>query len=54
MVITTTSEKSRPQHGMVLTWDLSPQLVDELFTFTPPPEAHRIEFERCGRTGTHQ
>jgi hypothetical protein len=54
LVITTTSEKSRPQHGMVLTWDLSPQLADDLFTFTPPAEAHRIEFETAGHIGSHQ
>ncbi|HLK88853.1 MAG TPA: DUF2092 domain-containing protein [Polyangia bacterium] len=45
MVITTTSEKSRPQHSVVMNWDLSPQLGDELFTFAPPAEAHKIEFE---------
>jgi len=45
LVITTTSEKSRPQHGMVLTWDLNPKLADELFTFVPPAEAHKIEFD---------
>jgi hypothetical protein len=54
LVITTTSEKSRPQHGMNLTWDLSPQLSDDLFTFTPPAEAHRIEFEPAGHIGSHQ
>ncbi len=54
MVITTTSEKSRPQHGMVLSWDLSPQLSEDLFTFAPPPEAHRIDFDTPGRTGSHQ
>lgn len=45
LVITTTGEKSRPQYAVVMTWDLSPQLSDELFTFVPPPEAHRIDFE---------
>ena len=45
LVITTTSEKSRPQHGMVLDWDLAPKLADELFTFAPPPEAHKVEFD---------
>src|SRR5262249_33073430 len=39
VVITTTSEKTRPQHSMVLTWDLSPQLADDLFAFTPPAQA---------------
>jgi hypothetical protein len=45
LVITTTGDKSRPQHSAVMTWDLSPQLGDELFTFVPPPEAHKIDFE---------
>jgi hypothetical protein len=45
IVITTTTEKSRPQHGMVLTWDLAPKLAEDLFTFAPPPEAHKIEFD---------
>ncbi len=45
LVITTTSEKSRPQHSVVINWDLSPQLTEELFVFTPPAEAHKIDFE---------
>jgi hypothetical protein len=53
VVITTTSEKSRPQHSMVLTWDLSPQLGDELFAFTVPPQAHKIEFEDVSRANAH-
>jgi hypothetical protein len=54
VVITTTSEKARPQHSMVLTWDLSPQLGDDLFTFVPPPQAHEIEFETAGRSSGHE
>jgi hypothetical protein len=54
MVITTTSERSRPQHGMVLTWDLSPQLGDQLFTFAPPPEAHKIDFDVASQVGSRQ
>ena len=53
VVITTTSEKTRPQHSMVLTWDLSPQLGDDLFVFAPPPEAHKIDFETEGHGGGH-
>ena len=45
LVITTTGDKSRPQHSAVMSWDLSPQLGEELFTFVPPPEAHKIDFE---------
>jgi hypothetical protein len=54
VVITTTSEKTRPQHSMVLTWDLSPQLGDDLFAFVPPPQAHRIDFEKENHGGGHQ
>jgi hypothetical protein len=45
LVITTTSEKTRPQYAAVLDWDLAPQLTDQVFTFAPPPDAHKIEFE---------
>jgi hypothetical protein len=55
MVITTTSEKSHPQHGAVLDWDLAPKLTDDLFTFAPPPQAHKIEFDvSTGRAGSNQ
>jgi len=50
LVITTTSEKSRPQHATVLNWDLSPKFEDQLFTFVPSDKAHKIEFETVGRT----
>lgn len=54
LVITTTSEKSRPQHAVVLDWDLAPKLTDDLFAFAPPPEAHKIEFDvPAGSTGSH-
>ncbi|HXU03805.1 MAG TPA: DUF2092 domain-containing protein [Polyangia bacterium] len=44
-VITTTSDKSKPQHTMVLNWDLQAKYDDQLFTFTPPPTAHQIDFD---------
>ncbi len=53
MVITTTTEKTRPQSSQVLDWDLSPQLGDELFKFAPPPEAHKIDFDTASRAGSH-
>jgi len=62
MVITTTTEKSQPEHTAVLTWDLAPRLEESMFTFTPPATAQRIEFDvareslglpRQGRTGSH-
>jgi hypothetical protein len=54
LVITTTTEKSRPQSSQVLTWDLAPQLGDDLFAFVPPAQAHKIEFENGKRAGGHE
>jgi hypothetical protein len=52
IVITTTSEKLRPQHSMVLNWDLTAKLSDEqLFGFQPPATAHQIEFDTARRAG---
>jgi hypothetical protein len=48
-VITTTTDRSKPQHSMVLNWDLSPKLEDQMFAFVPPATAHKIEFEVSGR-----
>jgi len=45
LVITTTTEKARPQHTAVMTWDLAPRLDESMFTFTPPATAHRIAFD---------
>ena len=62
MVITTTTEKSQPQHSAVLSWDLAPRLDESIFTFTAPATAHRIDFDvarassglpRQGRAGGH-
>ena len=48
-VITTTAEKAKPQHSMVLNWDLTPKLEDHLFTFVAPPNAHQIGFDAVDR-----
>jgi len=45
MVITTTTEKTQPQHVAVMSWDLSPRLDQSMFTFTPPATAQRIDFD---------
>ena len=42
LVITTTTEKAQPQYVAKLTWNLTPQLDDTLFTFVPPADAHKI------------
>ena len=50
-VITTTIGEAKPQHSMVLNWDLAPKYDDQLFTFVPPANAHKIEFETTRRAG---
>jgi hypothetical protein len=45
LVITTTSEASRPQHASVMTWNLSPTFDEQAFVFTPPANAQRIDFD---------
>jgi hypothetical protein len=51
LVITTTTERSQPQYSVVYTWDLSPQIPAQAFTFTPPAGAQRIEFQPLGPPG---
>ena len=46
LVVTTKTETTQPQFIAMLTWDLSPQIDDTQFTFTPPPHAIRIMFGR--------
>jgi hypothetical protein len=62
LVITTTTERTQPQHVAVMSWDLAPRLDESLFTFNPPATAHRIDFDvasessglpRQGRAGGH-
>ena len=45
LVITTRDAVTQPQHAVVLTWRLSPQIDDRVFTFVPPPNAQRIPFQ---------
>ena len=45
MLITYIQQVAQPQFAAHLThWDLSPQLPETLFVFTPPAGAHRIRF----------
>ena len=46
LVITSKKEPTQPEYVVKLGWDLSPGLDDNLFTFTPPPDAVRIKFAR--------
>jgi hypothetical protein len=45
-VITTRTQAVRPQFEARIRWDLSPQVDQGLFTFTPPAGATRIAFAR--------
>ena len=45
ILITYVQQEAQPQFAAHLTdWDLSPQLPEALFVFTPPDGAHRIRF----------
>jgi len=42
LVITTTTDPSRPQHSATYTWNLAPSYDEATFTFTPPKDANKI------------
>lgn len=45
LVITTSSERSAPEHDVVMSWNLSPpEFPDKVFAFTPPPGSAKIDF----------
>jgi hypothetical protein len=44
LIITTKTEPSQPQYTVDLAWDLAPRFDDNVFAFSPPPEAKRIIF----------
>ena len=52
MVITTTSEPSKPQHSMVMNWDLGAKFDDELFTFVPPADRAPDRIRRRPQDGS--
>jgi hypothetical protein len=51
LVITTTTDKSKPQYASVMTWNLSPSFDEQGFVFTPPAQAQRIEFDVSNPSG---
>jgi hypothetical protein len=52
-VITTKWMTGAPQFTvLVKSWNLSPKLTEDLFTFVPPKGAQRIDFIRLSRGGT--
>jgi hypothetical protein len=44
LVITTSGERSEPEHDVVMSWNLSADFPDKVFVFTPPPGSAKIEF----------
>lgn len=44
LVITTMEEEAQPQYVSVMDWKLSPKINNKIFTFSPPKDAHKIDF----------
>jgi hypothetical protein len=44
LVLTTTTDEARPQHTILLDWNLAPSYNVEAFDFEPPAGAHKIVF----------
>jgi hypothetical protein len=44
MVLTTTTDDARPQHTILLNWNLAPSYNEEAFTFNPPAGTRKIVF----------
>lgn len=42
LVITSTGQSARPQHSVMLRWNLAPKIAPGDFVFKAPPGAHRI------------
>ncbi|HYR90162.1 MAG TPA: DUF2092 domain-containing protein [Terriglobia bacterium] len=54
LVITSKSQPTQPQYIAHLTWDFAPSIDNNLFVFTPPPDAVRIKFASRSITGSKQ
>ena len=44
LVITTSDERSEPEHDVVMSWNLAAEFPDKVFVFTPPPGSEKINF----------
>jgi hypothetical protein len=44
-VVTTTTQRTHPQHVAVLKWDVSTNAPDATYQFVPPKGTHQIQFE---------
>jgi hypothetical protein len=45
LVITSKEEVGQPQYMSTMKWDISPEMSEEMFVFTPPEDANEIQFE---------
>jgi len=50
LVITTTTDDSRPDYSAVFDWNLAPSFNDAAFTFDPPSDAKRIVLKETDST----
>ena len=54
-VITTRDDPAQPQYMVLMSnWNVSPDLTDALFKFTPPQDAKKTDFIRLDTGGTSQ
>jgi hypothetical protein len=44
LVLTTTTDEARPQHTVVLNWNVAPSYNEDAFTFDPPAGVRKIVF----------
>lgn len=44
LVLTTTTDEARPQHAVILKWNLAPSYNDAVFNFEPPPGSQKVTF----------
>jgi hypothetical protein len=42
IVLTTTTDEAKPQFSAIYTWNLAPSFNEDTFSFTPPPDSHKI------------
>ncbi len=51
LVLRYKNEPGEPQYGVALSeWDFAPAIEEATFTFTPPADAHQIEFVAAAQT----
>jgi hypothetical protein len=50
LVITTTSDVARPQHSVLMRWNLAPKFTAGIFDFKPPAGSQRIVIQKVDGT----